>query len=70
MFLHTDWFTVGPNKVIRGIIDTNSDKFYIREFDSSLVISGQAKDLRQAKALVKKHLRESGVNFTDEIRSR
>ncbi len=68
--LYTDWFTLGPNFVVKGIINTRTYHFQIVEFNSELVYEGQAKDLRQAKAMLKNQLVSAGVNFEGEIRSK
>lgn len=68
--LRTDWFTVGPNLVIRGVINTTNNYYELREFDNKLITSGTAKTLRAAKTKVKELLQEAGVNFGDEIRRR
>lgn len=68
--LYTDWFTVGPNYVIRAIINTETLTYQIYEFNSEIVIEGQCSSLRQAKDTVKKKLIGAGVVFGDEIRIR
>lgn len=68
--LWTEWFTAGPNYVIRGVINKPNNYYEIRQFDNTLVTSGTAKSLRQAKSKVKELLQESGVNFEGEIRSK
>lgn len=68
--LYTDWFTLGPNLIVRGIINTGTFSFQIYEFDSEMVFESQAKSLREAKSLMKKQLLKIGVNFDGEIRRR
>lgn len=66
--LVTDWYTIGPNLVIRGVIDTKSFTYSIIEFNSSILISGSTDNLRSAKSSLKNNLKLSGVQFFDEIR--
>lgn len=68
--LVTDWLTVGPNMIIRAVINPSNYYYEIRQFDSTRVLGGYAKNLRQAKTIIKSELTKSGVNFTGEIRSR
>lgn len=68
--LRTDWFTVGPNMIIRGIINLENNYYEIRQFDQSLVTYGKARSLRQAKDFLRRGLTSSGVNFDGEIRKR
>lgn len=68
--LYTDWYTIGPNFIVRAIINTKTFTYQIVEFDSELVYDGQASSLRQAKDIVKNKLIEAGVNFEGEIRNR
>jgi hypothetical protein len=68
--LWTEWFTVGPNYVIRGVINKENNYYEIRQFDNTLVNSGNAKTLRQAKTKIKELLVHNGVNFIGEIRSK
>lgn len=67
--LYTDWFTVGPNFIVRGIINTKTNTYQVIEFDSELVNDGQASNLRLAKDRVRALLIKAGVNFEGEIRS-
>ena len=66
--LYTDWFTLGPNLIVRGIINTETFTYQIVEFDSELVSEGKADNLRQAKSMMKNTLLKAGVNFEGEIR--
>jgi hypothetical protein len=68
--LYTDWFTIGPNLVIRAIINIKTHTYQIIEFDSEMVLEGKAKNLRQAKDKVKTELVKCGVVFDGEIRRR
>lgn len=68
--LYTDWFTLGPNLVIRAIINTKTYTYQIIEFDSELVVEGKARSLRHAKDIVKTQLTKCGVVFDGEIRSK
>jgi len=68
--LWTDWFTVGPNIIIRGVIDTTNFRYEIREFDSSIVMDGTGDSLRHCKELIRQGLIDSGVKFDGEIRRR
>lgn len=67
--LQTDWFTIGPNFIIRGQIDTETSYFSIIEFNTTVVYHNRARSLREAKHLLKKALVSAGVNFEGEIRS-
>ena len=64
----TDWFTIGPNLIIRGYIHTESYRFYIVDFAADVMFESQADNLRQAKTLLKQQLALAGVSFTGEIR--
>ena len=66
--LTTDWFTIGPNLVVRGTINTKTFQYTIKQFDSQQVMSSTAKNLRDAKDKLKKELIKSGVIFDGEIR--
>lgn len=66
--LYTDWFTLGPNFIVRGIINLTTHTFQIIEFNTDVVYDGQARSLRESKAKLKSQLITAGVNFTDEIR--
>lgn len=68
--LVTDWFTIAPNLIIRGVINSLSLEYFVQEFDSGQMKEGKADSLRSAKATVKKLLLEAGVNFDGEIRKR
>lgn len=68
--LYTDWFTLGPNFIVRGIINTETFTYQILELNSELVLEGRARNLREAKTIMKNKLSSIGVNFEGEIRSR
>jgi hypothetical protein len=68
--LYTDWFTLGPNLIVRGIINTETFTYQLVEFDSEMMYDGQASSLRSAKNLLKNQLTLAGVNFDGEIRKR
>lgn len=66
--LYTDWFTLGPNFVVRGIINIDNLTYQICELNTELVMSGAGYDLRNVKSLMKTELNKIGVNFEGEIR--
>ena len=66
--IYTDWFTLGPNFIIKGIINKDTYKFQVVEFNSELVFEGQGNNLRDAKTKLKETMINAGVNFTGEIR--
>lgn len=66
--LYTDWLTIGPNLVIRAIINTKTYTYQIVEFDMEVVLEGEANNLRRAKDLVRQKFVECGVQFEGEIR--
>lgn len=67
--LVTDFFTVGPNNIIKGLV--NSDFSYsIHTFDADIIAAGKASNLRNAKLAIKKLLVIHGVKFDQEIRNR
>lgn len=68
--LYTDWFSIGPNLIIRATINTKTFKYHISEFDSEVVLEGSAKSLRHAKDTIKTQLINCGVVFDGEIRSK
>jgi hypothetical protein len=68
--IYTDWFTIGPNLIIRAIINTETFKYQITELNTDVVYEGKGKDLRSAKAQVKSAMLKAGVNFSEEIRKR
>jgi hypothetical protein len=68
--LYTDWFTLGPNLVVRGIINTSTFKYQIVEFNTDVSAEGQASNLRNAKRQLKTVLSKAGVNFEGEIRNK
>ncbi len=68
--LYSDWFTIGPNMVIRAIINTKTYTYQIIEFDSEMVLEGKCRNLRHAKDTVKTQLSNCGVVFDGEIRKR
>lgn len=68
--LYTNWITLGPNYIVRAIINTETFHFQIIEFNTDVVFEGSGKTLRESKSLVKKALAAAGANFSDEIRKR
>jgi hypothetical protein len=73
--LMTDWFTVGPNLIVRGVIEkrdcSQSNSGYIVRvvtFDSEVVYTDSKFNLRSAKLLVRKQLILSGVKLGEEIK--
>lgn len=68
--LYTDWLTIGPNLVVRGMINKTNYTFSIYQFNSEPVYEGQASNLRIAKDTIKKQLVSAGVIFDGEIRKR
>lgn len=66
--LMTDWFTVGPNLIVRGVINTLDNSISIVEFDSEEISRQPTRSLRSAKSLVRKKLLEVGVKLGEEIR--
>lgn len=68
--LYSDWFTVGPNKIVRGIINTDTFTYQVIEFNTDVVAEGKGINLRDAKYLVRDSLIGAGVNFEGEIRTR
>lgn len=68
--LYTTWFTLGPNFIVRGIINTTSNHIQIIEFNSELVYEYQGNSLRDAKTVMRNQLVSMGVNFDGEIRKR
>jgi hypothetical protein len=68
--LQTDWFTVGPNLVVRGIIDTKDFTYRVTQLGGELVVGGGCSNLRDAKSALKLALSGAGVNFVGEIRNR
>jgi len=67
--LYTDWFTLGPNFIVRGVINLENYEFSVMEFNSELVLSKKCHNLRNAKDQLKNKLIEIGVKFDGEIRS-
>jgi hypothetical protein len=67
--LYTDWFTIGPNLIVRGIINTLTFQYQVIEFNTDVVAEGQASNLRNAKHQLKNVLGKAGVNFEGEIRN-
>ena len=65
--LMTDWFTVGPNLIVRGVITTNNT-WSVMTFDSDLIVSGASSNLRYAKIELRKQLILSGVKLGEEIK--
>lgn len=68
--LYTDWLTLGPNFIVRGIINTKTLVYQVVELNTDVVLEGQANSLRQAKDTLKTGLVSSGANFSGEIRRR
>jgi hypothetical protein len=68
--LYTDWFTLGPNLIVRGIINLDTYTYQVYEFDSEMMSHGEAPNLRVAKEKLKELLVTCGVNFDGEIRKR
>ena len=67
--LMTDFITVGPNNIIRGLI--NPDFSYsIHTFDADIIYSGKASSIRAAKTIVRRLLKECGAKLDNEIRPR
>lgn len=66
--LYTDWFTIGPNLIVRGILNTDTYHFQICELNTEMVYEYQGKNLRDAKTTLKNKLIDIGVNFDGEIR--
>lgn len=66
--LMTDWFTISPNLIVRGIIHTETNQYTVVEFDSEIVKTDQASSLRSAKSSVRRKLLELGVKLGEEIR--
>jgi len=67
--LMTDYLTVGPNHIIRGLI--NEDLSYgIITFDCVCLASGQASNLRNAKIMVRRLLLRYGAKLNVEIRNK
>lgn len=67
--LYTDWFTLGPNFIVRGIINTTTLSYQIVEFNTDVVSEDKARSLRELKTKLKSQLSAAGVNFTGEIRN-
>lgn len=68
--LYTNWITLGPNLVVRGIVNSTSNRYMIVQFDEEIVAEGEGANLRHAKAIVRDRLIEAGAVFDGEIRSR
>jgi len=68
--VYTDWYTVGPNFIVRGIINIKTFTFQVIEFNTDTVSEGQGNNLRHTKNMLKNTLSNVGVNFTGEIRKR
>lgn len=65
--LVTDFITVGPNDIIRGVI-TQTFEYSVNNFDGDILEKGQASNLRNAKSKVKALLKKYGARFDNEIR--
>lgn len=68
--LYTPWITIGPNMIVRGIVNAVNNNYIIVQFDSEIVAEGEGANLRHAKDLIRRRLEESGAVFDGEIRSR
>lgn len=68
--LYTDWLTLGPNMIVRGIVNSKTLKYMIVQFNTEIVAEGEGADLRHAKSIVRRRLEEAGLNFDGEIRNR
>jgi len=66
--LYTDWFTIGPNHVIKGIININNNTYQVIQFNTDVVAEGSCPNLRAVKFKLKQVLAQAGVNFDGEIR--
>lgn len=66
--LYTDWFTLGPNFIVRGIINTTDNIYQIVEFNTDIVDEGYCNSLRHTKDSLRQALIKAGVNFEGEIR--
>jgi hypothetical protein len=66
--LYTDWFTLGPNFIVRGIINTENLTYQICELNSEIVIEGTGYNLRNVKSIMRAEFVKMGLNFEGEIR--
>lgn len=66
--LVTDWFTVGPNLIVRAWIIPSKNLYHIRTFDAEVLHTGTCSNLRYVKSKVRKLLVEVGVKLGEEIR--
>lgn len=67
--LVTNWLTVGPNQIIRGVIHPDNT-IDIVDIQSNILKSiSNISNKRKAKDLLKKELRSFGFNFEEEIRN-
>jgi hypothetical protein len=67
--LVTDWFTIGPNNIVRGIVTPSDNSYSVITFDSQVVYEGTTPSLRNTKETVRLLLSKLGVKFEGEIRS-
>ncbi len=66
--LITDWFTIGPNLIVRGEISSLDNSYTIRTFDSEILYTGTSNNLRYTKSKIRELLLSVGVKFEEEIR--
>lgn len=66
--LVTDWFTVGPNLIVRGMINPYDFQYNVITVEGNMLVSTNAHSLREAKSSIRKNLISLGVKFEDEIR--
>jgi hypothetical protein len=66
--LVTDFITVGPNNIVRGVIDSGFI-YSLSSFDGEIISKGQASNLRNAKIAVRKLLLQHGAKLNTEIRN-
>lgn len=67
--LVTDWFTIGPNFIIRSVIDTENNSLTIQEFDSSVIKIIDCPTILSAKKSSRLELLNLGVKLHGEIRN-
>ncbi len=66
-FQFTEWFTIGPNLIVRGVI-TPEFVVSVMTFEEELLFKDQASNMREAKAKLRALLIQAGVKLEDEIR--
>jgi hypothetical protein len=66
--LVTDFITVGPNSILRGIV-LSDNSYRLCTFDAEVIASGQASNLRNAKIAIRKLLLQHGAKLNTEIRN-